>query len=160
MRPRARNMQLSSTRSSLEDPLADSVLQRRVSILSSSPPLGRMGFGLLRRPAATVGGCGLRDTRTYRVLHVESYGIVAGQNPLGSEHEATPAACAVRALPAGGCLGHCVRLWLVCIFHRNSQSDDSAQLYRRLRDFEPVEHLGLIPRLQIFRIQDEGQLPA
>src|ERR1022692_4498859 len=136
MRPRARDMQLSSTRSSLEDPFVDSVLQQRISILSSSPPLGRIGFGLLRRACESAEERGLSMPVT--PLGILPVGRCKQHEPrrtcqaMERETHAPHSTRPVRALPAGGGLEYFVRLRLVCIFHRNSQSDDPAQLYRRL----------------------------
>ena len=65
-------------------------------------------------------------------------------------HSARP----IRALPAGGRREYVVRIWFVLVFHGSSQPDDSAQLYRRLGDFESAEYLGFIPGLQMVRIQN------
>lgn len=80
--------------------------------------------------------------------------------PMEHETHAPHSARAVRAILAGWSLEHVVRLRLVRIFHGDSQSHRAAQLYRRFRDFESLEHLRFLSRLQMVCIQNQGQLPA
>ena len=65
-------------------------------------------------------------------------------------HSARP----IGALAAGGRREYVGRIWFVRLFHGSSQPDDSAQLYRRLGDFESAEYLGFTPGLQMVGIQN------
>src|SRR5580658_8268171 len=66
----------------------------------------------------------------------------------------------VWALPFGGCLEYPVRLRHVRAAYGGSESSGGSWLHLGFLDLEPVQYHRCLPRIQMVRIQNQGQLPA